>query len=184
MRRGRGVVIDQSQAIFMLLAPYPPPPLNLAGRHYRQWRPERQLPARSTKPMSKKKIPTSQRRRTPQHCVSMRVSRCASRQNSTTATTAGGTIEDTLHQRHIPNEMMPAEATTTQTTAGRTRRPPPPAAHTMHQPRNINRQLRRLRPQQQHAVIERVQIAMLGNPAALFHQLLMHHRDLPGGPRS
>ena len=50
----------------------------------------------------------------------------------------------------------------------------------VHQPADVGGQLLRLRPRQQHAVVERVQVAVFRDPAPALDQLLMHHRDLPG----
>ena len=52
----------------------------------------------------------------------------------------------------------------------------------VHQPADVGGQLLRLGPGQQHAVVERVQEAPLGNPALLLDQLAVHDRDLAGGP--
>ena len=54
------------------------------------------------------------------------------------------------------------------------------AERAVHQPADIGRELLRLRPRQQHAVVERVQEPALGDPALLLDQDAMHHRDLPG----
>jgi hypothetical protein len=51
----------------------------------------------------------------------------------------------------------------------------------MHQPGDIDGELDRFRARQQHAVVERMQEAVFGDPAAFFDQFLMHHRDLSGG---
>ncbi len=50
----------------------------------------------------------------------------------------------------------------------------------VQQPADIGGQLLRLRPRQQHAVIERMEKASLGNPAAALHQLLVHDGNLAG----
>ena len=50
----------------------------------------------------------------------------------------------------------------------------------MHHPADVDRELGRLGAGQQHAVVERVQEAPLGDPAAALHKLLVHHRNLSG----
>src|SRR2546430_8169239 len=50
----------------------------------------------------------------------------------------------------------------------------------MHQPADVGRELLRLGAGENHAVIERVQEASLGDPALLLDELAMHDRDLPG----
>ncbi|MNF66516.1 hypothetical protein D3C84_483100 [compost metagenome] len=52
----------------------------------------------------------------------------------------------------------------------------------VHQPADVGRQLLSLGPGQQHAVVEGVQKASLGDPAPAFDQFLMHDRNLPGRP--
>jgi hypothetical protein len=47
-------------------------------------------------------------------------------------------------------------------------------------PANIGRKLHGLGPGQQHAEIERVQEAVLGDPALLVDEDAMHQRDLAG----
>jgi hypothetical protein len=49
----------------------------------------------------------------------------------------------------------------------------------MHQPADVGGQLLGFGTGEQHAVVECVQKAALGNPAAPFHQFRMHHRNLP-----
>ena len=53
-----------------------------------------------------------------------------------------------------------------------------PARRAMQQPADVYRQLLRLRPRQQHAVIERVEELALLQPAPLVHQDAMHQGDL------
>ena len=50
-----------------------------------------------------------------------------------------------------------------------------PAAHTVHQPAEIGRELGRLRPRQQHAEIERMQEARLVDPFFFVDHDAMHH---------
>ena len=50
----------------------------------------------------------------------------------------------------------------------------------MHQPADIDRKLRGFRPRQQHAVVQRMQKSLLGNPASSFDQFGVHQRDLSG----
>jgi hypothetical protein len=57
-----------------------------------------------------------------------------------------------------------------------------PAPAPMHQPANVSRQLLRLRPRQQHAIVQGMQKTPLGNPAPPLDQLLVHDRNLPGRP--
>src|SRR3990170_519624 len=52
----------------------------------------------------------------------------------------------------------------------------------MHHPTDIRGELGRFGAGQHHAVVERVQEAPLRNPAFLFHQVMVHDRDLPGRP--
>ena len=49
----------------------------------------------------------------------------------------------------------------------------------MHQPADVSGELLRLRARQHHAVIERVQKTLLGNPALLLNQFAVHDRNLP-----
>src|SRR5262249_20748597 len=55
-----------------------------------------------------------------------------------------------------------------------------PARHAMEQPPDVDRELRRLRPGEQHAVVERVKEPLLANPAPPLDQLAMHDGDLTG----
>jgi hypothetical protein len=55
-----------------------------------------------------------------------------------------------------------------------------PAERPMHEPADISRELLRFGTRQQHAVVEGMQKARLGNPAFLIDQDAMHHRDLAG----
>ena len=52
----------------------------------------------------------------------------------------------------------------------------------MQPPADPRRQLLRLGPGQQMAQVERAQERPLLDPAALIDQLMLHQRDLPGGP--
>ena len=52
----------------------------------------------------------------------------------------------------------------------------------MHQPADIGRKLLRLGAGQEHAIIERMQKARLGNPAPLVDEDAVHHRDLSCRP--
>ena len=56
------------------------------------------------------------------------------------------------------------------------------AARAVQQPADIGGELLRLRAGQQHAVVERVQEAALGDPALLLDQDAVHDRDLAGRP--
>ena len=56
------------------------------------------------------------------------------------------------------------------------------AADAVHQPADIDRELLRLRPRQQHAVVERVQEPALVDPALLLDQGAVHQGDLSGRP--
>ena len=51
----------------------------------------------------------------------------------------------------------------------------------VHQPADVGGELLRLGARQQHAVVERVQKAPLGEPAPTLDEFLVHDRDLPGG---
>ncbi len=55
-----------------------------------------------------------------------------------------------------------------------------PAERAMHEPADISGELLRLGTRQQHAIIEGMQKARLGNPAFLIDQDAVHHRDLSG----
>ena len=55
-----------------------------------------------------------------------------------------------------------------------------PAARAVQQPAEVDRELLRLRPRQQHAEVERVQEPRLADPALLVDEDAVHHRDLPG----
>ena len=50
----------------------------------------------------------------------------------------------------------------------------------MQQPADIGRKLLRLRPRQQHAIVQRMQEPALGDPVFFLDQDAVHHRDLPG----
>ena len=52
--------------------------------------------------------------------------------------------------------------------------------HAVHEPADVDGELDRLRPRQHHAVIERVQEAVLGDPARVSRPALVHHRNQPG----
>ena len=52
----------------------------------------------------------------------------------------------------------------------------------MQQPADVDCQLGRLRPWQQHAEVERVQKAPFTDPLALLHQFGVHEGDLAGRP--
>ena len=56
-----------------------------------------------------------------------------------------------------------------------------PTPRPVQQPADVRRQLLRFRTRKDHAEIECVQEALLGNPALLVDQFAMHQRDLPGG---
>ncbi len=91
-------------------------------------------------------------------------------------------VEDALHRRHVAEVQVDAgqqreqhEGRQEEQHAGHHR-----ALDAVHQPADVDGELDRLRPRQQHAVVERVQVAVLGNPAAALDQFLVHHRNLPG----
>ena len=50
------------------------------------------------------------------------------------------------------------------------------------QPTDVDLQLVRVRTGQQHAVVQRMQEPLLGNPAAAAHQFLLHVEIWPAGP--
>jgi hypothetical protein len=52
----------------------------------------------------------------------------------------------------------------------------------VQEPADVDHQLLRLRPGQEHAVVERMQKAALADPALLLDQDAVHDRDLPGRP--
>ena len=57
-----------------------------------------------------------------------------------------------------------------------------PAAHAVQQPADVGGELLRLRPGQQHAEVERVQVALLLDPLLLVDQDAVHERDLARRP--
>jgi len=63
---------------------------------------------------------------------------------------------------------------------GSTNKPPAttPPQRAVHEPADVGGQLLRLRAGQHHAVVQRVQEALLGDPAPALHQLLVHHGNL------
>ena len=56
------------------------------------------------------------------------------------------------------------------------------APRTMHEPADVGGELGRFRSGQHHAVVERMQKALLADPAAALDQLAVHDGDLPGRP--
>lgn len=56
------------------------------------------------------------------------------------------------------------------------------APGTVQQPTDVDLQLVRVRTGQQHAVVQRMQEPLLGNPAAAAHQFLLHVEIWPAGP--
>ena len=54
------------------------------------------------------------------------------------------------------------------------------AERAVHQPADIGGELLRLGAGQQHAVVERMQEPLLGDPALLLDEDAVHHRDLAG----
>jgi hypothetical protein len=50
----------------------------------------------------------------------------------------------------------------------------------MQQPPDVSRELLRLRPRQQHAIVQRMQETALRNPASSLHQFLVHDGNPPG----
>ena len=55
-----------------------------------------------------------------------------------------------------------------------------PPERAVHEPADVGRELLRLGTGQQHAVVERVQEALLADPAAPVDELAVHDRDLAG----
>ena len=66
---------------------------------------------------------------------------------------------------------------------GRTKSVPAtsPPYRLMQQPADVDGELLRLGPGQQHAVVEGMQEPVLADPALLLDQDAVHHRDLAGG---
>ena len=91
-------------------------------------------------------------------------------------------VEDPRHQRHITiGDIHPAQADQDKQRGQHEQHPGDhPAPGAMQQPADIGGQLLGLRAGQQHAVVERMQKAPLGQPAALLHQFLVHDGDLAG----
>ena len=56
------------------------------------------------------------------------------------------------------------------------------APRAVQQPSDVDRELLRLRPRQQHAEVERVQEPRLADPPLLVDEDAVHDRDLPGRP--
>ena len=56
------------------------------------------------------------------------------------------------------------------------------ATHPMQQPSQIDGELLRLRPRQQHAEIQRMQKPLLADPFQLIDKKPVHHCDLSGRP--
>jgi hypothetical protein len=52
----------------------------------------------------------------------------------------------------------------------------------VQQPADVNSELLRLWSREEHAVVQRVQKAVLVDPTLLFYQDAMHDGDLPGRP--
>ena len=87
-------------------------------------------------------------------------------------------------QRQLPPERVHAGQGREHEHRGDHEQPPGDQAtgHAMHQPAQVGGQLHGLRPRQQHAVVEGVQVTPFREPAAPVHQLAMQQGDLPGRP--
>ncbi len=90
--------------------------------------------------------------------------------------------EQPLDQRRLPIQHIERAETEHHQRAGQDEEQPcdQPAQRPVHQPADIDGKLLRLRPRQQHAVVERMQETLLADPAPLLDQLLVHQRDLAG----
>jgi len=91
-------------------------------------------------------------------------------------------VEDAGHRRHVAEgQVDPGQARQHEHRGQHEQRAGDDAAPgAVHQPADVDGELGRLGPGQQHAVVEGVQEAPLGDPAAALHQLLVHHGDLTG----
>ena len=91
-------------------------------------------------------------------------------------------VEQPRHQRRLPerdvDEAQPHDREKPRQHEQQPRHQAP--ARAVQQPAQIDRQLMRLRPRQQHAEVERVQEPLLADPTLLLDQDAVHHRDLPG----
>ncbi len=93
-------------------------------------------------------------------------------------------IEHAGHRRQVsPRQVEPAQADQDE----QRRQHEQPAGHDaapgpVHQPADVGRELLGLRTRQHHAVVQRVQVAALGDPAPPLDQVLVHQRDLSGRP--
>jgi len=91
-------------------------------------------------------------------------------------------VQQPGHRRHLPE----SHVAPTQRNQQQQRRQHEQAAGyqptggAVHQPADVGGQLLCFRTWQHHAVIQRVQKALLGNPAPLFDQFAVHQRNLPG----
>ncbi len=91
-------------------------------------------------------------------------------------------VEQPGHERHVaerevdPRQRNEDEQRRQHEEAARYHSTPGP----VHHPADIGGELLGLRARQHHAVVERVQEALLGDPAFPLYQILVHDRDLPG----
>ena len=93
-------------------------------------------------------------------------------------------VEQSRHQRHVAkSDVDPAQSDEDEQRGQheeRARHDAAPGA--VHQPADVRGQLLGLRPGQQHAVVQRMQEALLADPAPLLDQLAVHDGNLPGRP--
>jgi hypothetical protein len=85
-----------------------------------------------------------------------------------------------LGQRHAPIDRVERREGQDHQRAGNDEKKPADQAarHAGHAPSGIGGQLHRLRPRQQHAEAERLQVLLFGEPVAVLDQFLVHQRDL------
>jgi hypothetical protein len=93
-------------------------------------------------------------------------------------------VEDARHHRHVAKAQVDPRQRDQDEQRGQHEQC---AGHdaapgAVHQPADVGGELLRLRAGQQHAVVQRMQEALLADPAPLLHQFGVHDRDLPGRP--
>ncbi len=91
-------------------------------------------------------------------------------------------VEDAGHPRHVAEAQVdPAQGDQDEQRGQHEQRAGDDAAPgAVHQPADVGGQLLRLGAGQQHAVVQRVQEALLADPAAALDQFAVHDGDLPG----
>ena len=92
-------------------------------------------------------------------------------------------VEDARHQRHLAEHQIDPGQRHQEEHGGQHEQHAgdDAAPGPVHHPADIGGELGGLRPGQQHAIVERMQEALLRDPAPFLHQVLVHDGDLPGG---